>query len=363
MPLPCFALLADRGLIRIGGPEARPFLNALLSNDVTRVGPDRAVYAALLTPQGKYLHDMIVFGLDGALWLDTERARQADLQRRLTLYKLRAKVEIADGNPGRAVVALWGEGVAAKLGFSRPPSRSSVPPSPSPLPPHAGGEGKKIAPSPPRSGGEARTEFSSPPLAGERVAAKRPGEGENLSSLEPGRAGPFLGGIVAIDPRLTALGTRAILPAEDLAARLTAAGFAQADAADYDRHRLALGVPDGSRDLEIEKSLLLENNFEPLHGVDFDKGCYVGQELTARTKYRALIKKRLFKVTIDGPLPPPDTPVTLDGEDAGVLRSGRDGTALALLRLEQVAEAATKGRPLLAGAARLTPVKPDWADF
>lgn len=299
MPLPCFALLPERGLIRIGGPEARPFLNALLSNDVTRVGPGRAVYAALLTPQGKYLHDMIVFELDGALWLDAERARQADLQRRLTLYKLRAKVEIADGNPGLAVVALWGDGVAAKLGIAS----------------------------------------------------------------EPGLAAPFLGGVAAIDPRLTALGARAILPADDLAARLTAAGFGQADAAGYDRHRLALGVPDGSRDLEIEKSLLLENNFEPLHGVDFDKGCYVGQELTARTKYRALIKKRLFKVAIDGPLPPPDTPVLLDGEDAGVLRSGRDGTALALLRLEQVAEAATSHRPLMAGTARLTPVKPDWADF
>ena len=340
--LPCFALLAERGLIRVGGPEARPFLNALVSTDVTRVGPDRAVYAALLTPQGKYLHDFFVFELDGALWLDAERARQADLQRRLTLYKLRAKVEIGDGNPGRAVVALWGDDVAEKLGFMSPPS-------PSPLPPHAGGEGL--------------TKFSSPPRAGKRVAAKRPGEGENAAPPDPGRAAPFLGGVAAIDPRLSALGARAILPAQDLAARLTAAGFAAADAAGYDRHRLALGVPDGSRDLEVEKALLLENNFEPLHGVDFEKGCYVGQELTARTKYRALIRKRLFRVLIDGPLPPPDTPVTLDGAEAGVLRSGRDGAALALLRLEQVAEAAASNRPLMAGSARLTPIKPDWADF
>ena len=65
--------------------------------------------------------------------------------------------------------------------------------------------------------------------------------------------------------------------------------------------RLSLGIPDGSRDLIVEKSILLESGFDELRGVDWQKGCYVGQELTARTKYRGLIKKRLFPVTIAGP--------------------------------------------------------------
>ena len=110
---------------------------------------------------------------------------------------------------------------------------------------------------------------------------------------------------------------------------LTETGFAA-----YDRHRLALGVPDGTRDLVPEKSILLELGFDELNGVDWRKGCYVGQELTARTKYRGLIKKRLFPVRIDGPAPEPGTMVTLDGKDAGEMRSARDGAGLALLRLE-----------------------------
>ena len=100
-----------------------------------------------------------------------------------------------------------------------------------------------------------------------------------------------------------------------------------------------------------------------LHAIDFEKGCYVGQELTARTKYRGLIKKRLMPVRVDGILPPPGTPITLEGQEAGELRSGHDGIALALLRLEAVATAAAAGQSLRAGEAQLTPLKPGWARF
>ena len=105
---------------------------------------------------------------------------------------------------------------------------------------------------------------------------------------------------------------------------LVAAGVAEGDFAAYDRHRLALGVPDGSRDLVPEKSILLELGFDELNGVDWQKGCYVGQELTARTKYRGLIKKRLFPVRIDGPTPQPGAIIMLDGKEAGEMRSARD---------------------------------------
>jgi tRNA-modifying protein YgfZ len=105
----------------------------------------------------------------------------------------------------------------------------------------------------------------------------------------------------------------------------------------------------------LEKSILLESGFDELNGVDWQKGCYIGQELTARTKYRGLIKKRLFPVRIDGPSPP-DTEVTYGGKDAGEMRSSRDGLGLALLRLDAVAA----GQPLSAGSATLTPMQPDW---
>ena len=113
----------------------------------------------------------------------------------------------------------------------------------------------------------------------------------------------------------------------------------------------------------MEKAILLEAGFDELHGVDWDKGCYMGQELTARTKYRALIKKRLIPVQVQGQLPEPGTIVKLGEQEAGEIRSGRGDLALALLRLEAMDEAAKSGTPLLAGATQLTPVKPAWARF
>jgi folate-binding protein YgfZ len=146
-------------------------------------------------------------------------------------------------------------------------------------------------------------------------------------------------------------------------AALRADGLAAADFAAYDRLRLEAGVPDGSRDLAIEKAILLEAGFDELNGVDWQKGCYIGQELTARTKYRGLIKKRLMPVRIEGAVPPPGTPVMLEGQEAGEMRSTSDGIGLALLRLDAVASAAEAGRTLEAGEARITPVKPGWAQF
>jgi folate-binding protein YgfZ len=172
---------------------------------------------------------------------------------------------------------------------------------------------------------------------------------------EPGAVRPFDGGIALVDPRLAALGARIVADRHDFV-RFGAPGLVEADFAAYDRHRLGLGIPDASRDLVPEKSILLEAGFDELNGVDWQKGCYVGQELTARTKYRGLIKKRYFPVRIDGAAPEPGAIVRLDGKDAGEMRSARDGIGLALLRLDAVGA----DRPLTAGAARLTPLRPDW---
>jgi folate-binding protein YgfZ len=290
-----FAILEERGILAVSGPDRRLFLQGLVSNDVEKLAskelPGRAVYAALLTAQGKYLHDFVMVELGDAIWLDAEAARLGDLRRRLSLYRLRAKVEILE-RPELAVAAAFGEGALAAMG-----------------------------------------------LAG-----------------EPGEALPLEGGLVLADPRLSALGARAILPRDGLRPALAALGLEEADFAAWDRHRLRLGIPDGSRDLVPDKSILLEAGFDELHGVDWQKGCYVGQELTARTKYRGLIKKRLFPVHIDGPAPLPGTMVTAEGRDAGEVRSSRDGQGLALLRLDAVGE----GRTLMADAATLVPVRPDW---
>lgn len=292
-----YAELPGRSVLEVAGEDRVAFLQGLVTNDVSKVTADRAIFAALLTAQGRYLFDFFIFALGEALYLETEAARLSDLQRRLSIYKLRSKVTLADASPRFAVAA--GFGAAA---------------------------------------------------------------GEALELASEGAIKPFAGGVAYVDPRLAELGVRLVLPRETGFAALDQAGFTRADELAYDRHRLALGVPDGSRDLPIEKALLLESGFDELNGIDWQKGCYMGQELTARTKYRALIKKRLLPVEIDGALPAPGTPVMLGSEEAGEIQSGLDGRALALLRLDAF-EAAEKGSPLIAGAARVKPAKPTWAKF
>jgi folate-binding protein YgfZ len=188
-------------------------------------------------------------------------------------------------------------------------------------------------------------------------AARALGLGE-----QPGAAMPFANGLAFVDPRLAAAGLRAWLPAGGEAA-LTAAGFAPGSFADWDGARIQLGLPDGSRDLVPDKAILLENGFDELKGVDWHKGCYMGQELTARTKYRGLVRKRLMPVTIEGPAPAPGAAITLDGAEAGEMRSSAGGTGLALIRLEQFAKASAGNAALVAGETRLHPSRPAWAVF
>src|SRR3954469_15480213 len=113
-------VLADRAVLAVSGPDRRTFLQGLVSNDVEKVAADRGVYAALLTAQGKYLHDFFMVEAGEAIWLDAEAARLADLKRRLSIYRLRAKVEIAE-RPDLGVAAVFGEGALATLGLAGEP--------------------------------------------------------------------------------------------------------------------------------------------------------------------------------------------------------------------------------------------------
>lgn len=292
---PRYIMLEDRGIVTIGGEDRRTFLQGLISNDVSRVDGSRSVYAAFLTAQGKYLHDFFVAEIGDVLALECERRRSADLVRRLRIYKLRAKVAVEDRSADWAVAALIGEDAAAAVGLAS----------------------------------------------------------------EAGASAPFLGGVAFVDPRLADGGVRAILPAADAAKRLSDAGFVAETQDAYDRHRLALGLADGSRDMELERTILLECGFDELHGVDWEKGCFLGQELTARTKYRGLIRKRLIPVLVEGPLPEPGTPILKDDREVGEMRSGSGDLGLAMLRLEAL-EAGAGPAPFMAGEARLTPRLPDW---
>jgi folate-binding protein YgfZ len=166
---------------------------------------------------------------------------------------------------------------------------------------------------------------------------------------------------VYTDPRLPNVGARALLPASGAEKLLESFGFSAADTNNYDTLRLELGLSDGSRDLIVEKSTLLESNFDELHGVDWDKGCYMGQELTARTKYRSLVRKRLMPVRIDGPVPASGTLLMAGDKEIGEMRSGLNARGLALIRLERFNEAGTDCFD--AGGTRVFPEKPIWASY
>jgi folate-binding protein YgfZ len=289
--------LSDRGVLALQGGDVRPFLQGLISNDVAQVREDRAAYGALLTPQGKFLFDFFIVQDAGRLLLETEAVRLEELHRRLLMYRLRSRVDIDDCSAQFEVAALIGDDPAAALGM--------------------------------------------PDL--------------------PGTARALDQGLVFVDPRLPRLGVRALLPRDTARATLAVLGLEEVEREAYERLRLTLGVPDGSRDLAVEKATLLESGFEELHGVDFDKGCFVGQELTARMKYRGLVRKRLLPVTFAGAPPPPGTVIRQGPREAGEMRSGIEGQGLALLRLEQVEKAKADGIPLMAGDIEILPVAPSWA--
>lgn len=258
------ALLPTRGVIEVSGPDRVSFLQGLVSNDVELARPGHAIWAALLTPQGKYLADFFIFSSGETLLLDCDKIAFPLLLTRLPRFRLRAKVTIAALDEW-TVYAGW----------------------------------QAILPN----------------------------------------------GIAAPDPRLPEAGFRLLSPT---------ALPTTATETDYDRHRLALGLPDGARDLEIEKTTLLEANFDELHGVSWTKGCYLGQELTARTKYRGLLKRRLVPVTFDGELPAPGTPIFRAGVEVGTIRSGLGNRAIANLRLDAL------GASLTCGETTLAPDIPTW---
>ncbi|MDA0664094.1 MAG: folate-binding protein [Proteobacteria bacterium] len=176
----------------------------------------------------------------------------------------------------------------------------------------------------------------------------------------PGAARNRDGGVVYVDPRLAQAGARAVLPVATAVTTLESLGFTAARPEDYDRMRLELGLSDGSRDMVVEKSILLECNFDELHGVDWEKGCYMGQELTARTKYRGLVKRRLVPVRLDGPAPATGTPIHAGAKDVGEMRSSRDGRGLAQLRLEVLSGMSGDAAMLRCGDATVIPLIPEW---
>lgn len=257
------ALRLPRRVIAVRGAGARAFLDNLLTHSVGQAAPRRPVYAALLSPQGKVLTDLIAWDDAHGLLLDVAEARADDLARRLRLFKLRAKVEIAEAALG--VFAFAGD---------------------------------------------------------------------------------------TPDPRLAALGTRALLP--------EGPAFDPAAFTAYEAHRVALGVPDLATDAGVEEIFALEGLLEELNGVDFKKGCFVGQENVSRMKRRATTRRKLCRIAYAGPAPAFGSPVLAGGVAIGEMRGGIEGVGLALLRLDRAREKLEAGEGLEVGGRPVRLDPPDW---
>jgi folate-binding protein YgfZ len=271
-------VLPDRRVVAIGGPDRVKFLQGLLTNDIRRLAPDRALYAGFLTGQGKLLYDAFLIQDEDRVLINIAASLVEDFVKRLSTFKLRAAVEIGGAVPALAVAAAWGPAAAARLGLE------SV-------------EG----------------------VVGNRALAE-----------------PYY---AFVDPRLATLGVRLVYPADyPIEAELGRLGFAPAADADYAVHRLALGIAD-TAEIGDEICYPLEANFEMLHGVDFKKGCYVGQEPTARMKLKGELRKRILPVSGATTLPGAGTQVTADGTKLGPLIATSGAQGLALLRLDHLADA------------------------
>ena len=283
------ALLPERGVVKVAGEDARRFLNGLATNDIGKVTPGQARFAALLTPQGKIIVDFIAVEASpedgGGFFLDCPRALATTLVEKLNFYKLRAKVTVEDLSPALGVMALW--------------------------PDHADSEY----------------------------------------------------GLCYADPRHSGLGTRVILPPQVAAEAAAELGATLAEPEVYDAHRIALGVPRGGTDFIYGDTFPHEADMDQLAGVDFDKGCYVGQEVVSRVEHRASARSRVVPIAYDEYSPMPGIPVMAGDKQVGLLGSTAKGCGLALLRLDRVADALAAGTPLTAGGIAIRIVKPAWARF
>ena len=279
------ALLADRGIVEVAGRDAADFLQSLLTNDLDQALPGRALFAGLLTPQGKIIFDFLIYApAPDLFWLDCPAECAADIAKRLTLYKLRSKVAVADRSAEMMVGAA--------------------------LPSIAAAATKALAAFP--------------------------------------------------DPRYPELPQRAFLEAADC----TRDGDAEASAiAAYHRQRIALCVPEGSRDYAYGDAFPHEVCYDLLGGVDFEKGCYVGQEVVSRMHHRGTAKTRIAGVRGTPPLPAMGTEISGGEYPVGQLGSSAGELGIALVRLDRAEEAAAHGVPLHAGDVRLTLRRPIWASY
>jgi hypothetical protein len=279
------AFLPDRGIVKVGGEDARNFLNGLVTSDVMLVRPGLGRFGALLTPQGKIVTDFLITeapaGHGGGFLLDAPRALAKGLADKLGFYKLRAKVAVENLSENLGVMAVW--------------------------------------------------------------------DGEPATKPD----------LTFADPRDSALGWRILIPAELAQKVADLIGAALVDSGAYEAHRIAIGVPRGGLDFMYGNAFPHETNMDRLHGVDFDKGCYVGQEVVSRMQHRGTARTRTLRIVLDGAAPEAGAAVLAGDKPVGTMGSSSGGKGLALIRTDRAIDALDTGTPLTSGGLAIRIADPD----
>jgi tRNA-modifying protein YgfZ len=161
------------------------------------------------------------------------------------------------------------------------------------------------------------------------------------------------------DPRNTALGWRILVPAALVQKTADLIGAEVVDSTAYDAHRIAAGVPRGGLDFMYGDAFPHETNMDRLHGVDFDKGCYVGQEVVSRMQHRGTARTRTVRITIEGAPPEPGATILAGDKPLGTMGSSAGGNGLALIRIDRAADALAAGTALTAGGIAIRLAEPD----
>jgi len=294
------ALLPERGVVKVVGDGARKFLHGLVTADVLDLKPGEAKFCALLTPQGKIVADFLV----------TEAPASAGGGFFLDVERTQIATLIDKLNLYKLRAKVIAEDLSDVLGvlaaWNGIADRGSLP------------------------------------------AADETGEAVGLGYK---------------DPRLPALGLRAMLPPHRAAAAAAALGAELVDAAAYEAHRIALGIPRGGLDFAYGDAFPHEADMDQLGGVDFQKGCYIGQEVVSRMEHRGTARSRAVPIEYDGAAPERAAPVVAGDRTLGVMGSAAAGRGIALLRLDRVADALANAETLTAAGVPIRPIKPDWAKF
>ena len=251
-----FYILEDRAILYINGPDSKDFLQNLISNDINKVSDSSSCFASLFTPQGKFLYEFIVVKHKSGYFIDCEKSQSGEIFKQLNLYKIRTKVEILD---------LSNEFVVASFGYEKYLSIT---------------DSKDI-----------------------------------LGFTFKYREDPIL-----LDPRNKNLGARLIINLEKLYLSIKTLNLINDKIDNYHSHSHKLGIVPKNLNKLKNKLFGIECNFEELNGIDFKKGCYVGQENTARIKLKNKLSKRLLPIQIiDGKLSEDETIYCNDVEIGKVL--------------------------------------------